>query len=206
LCFLKEQNKLNDARSDLLLIVGNNHSAITRLLKTSNKGGNMFNLPESSLSPVFKAQLNAQLSFFSDFSQQMLETAQRMNALNVQVVKTLLEESVASAKQIVETTDQRERISIAAGQVQPAAEKIRAYQQQVQSILAESQAGIAKVVETHMPETARATADAVRQGTQKASEEAVKAAQAQKETFDKMTMAAGQPAERSTQGNARPAH
>jgi phasin family protein len=167
----------------------------------------MFSFPESSLSDAVKAQLNAQFSFFAQFSDQMLDGIQKMNRLNAQVARTLFDESLAGAQQFFGSDDPYRTVSSAAGQSQPAVEKIRAYQQHVQNIVAETQAGIAKVVETHMPETTRASETLVKEATQKATEEAAKATQRHKEVIEKMTMPFNSGAERGGQGGApKPTH
>lgn len=167
----------------------------------------MFNFPESSISQAVKAQLNAQFSFFTHCSDKMLEGVQKMNELNTQVAKTIIDESLARAQQFLASNDQYGKASASAGQTQPAAEKIRAYQQHVQNIVMETQAGITKIVETHVPETARAAEAIVREVTERASENTVKATQRQKEALEKMAMPTTQAYERSAQGNvSKPIH
>lgn len=160
----------------------------------------MFNFPESSLSQALKAQLNAQFSFFTQVSDKVLESAQKINELNAQIVKQMLDESLSTAQQLLESKDTQQNISVVGGQAQPAAEKIRAYQQRVQSILVETQAGIAKIVETNMPETARAAEAVVREVAQKANEDTAKATQRQKEVMEKMSVPINPPSERTAQG------
>jgi phasin family protein len=163
---------------------------------------NMFNFPESSISQAVKAQLNAQFSFFTQYSDKVLDGVQKINELNAQVAKTMLDESLSTAQRILATKDQQQNLSVVAGQAQPAAEKIRAYQQHVQNILMETQAGIAKIVETHMPETARAAEAVVREVAQKATDDTARATQRQKEALEKVSMPITSPSERSAQGSA----
>jgi phasin family protein len=160
----------------------------------------MFNFTEQSLTPAIKSQLDAQFSFFSDMSKKMFESAQKINELNVQVAETVFEESLTSAKQLFAATNQNEALSIIAGQSQPAAEKIRAYQQHVQNILAETGVGMAKTLESHAPEATRAAEATVREVTQRASEETMKATQRQKEAVEKLTTPIKQNPERTMQG------
>lgn len=161
----------------------------------------MFSFSQPSVSPAVKSQLNAQFSFLSDISKKMFDGAQKINELNVQVAKTVFEESLATARQLVTSTNQNETLSIVAGQPQPAAEKIRAYRQHVQSILAETQAGMAKTLESHVPEAARAAEAVVKEVAQKSSEETAKATQRQKEAVEKLTVPIKQNSDRVAQGN-----
>jgi phasin family protein len=161
----------------------------------------MFYFNQPSISPAAKSQIDAQFAFFSDLSKKMFEGVRKMNELNVQVATTVFEESLASTKQVLSSTDHNEAISIVAGQAQPAAEKIRAYQQHVHNIFAETQAGAAHTLESHIPKTVRATEAVVNEVAQKASEETAKATQRQQETMSKLTTPIKPNSERTIQGN-----
>jgi phasin family protein len=161
----------------------------------------MFNFTQSSVSPAVMSQLDAQFAFFSDLSKKMFECVQRMNELNVQVATTIVEESLASTRQLLSSADRNEALSIMAGQAQPTAEKVRAYQQHVRNILAETQAGAAQTLESHIPKTVRATEAVVKEVAQKASEETAKATQRQQEAMSKLTTPIRQNMERTGQAN-----
>ena len=147
----------------------------------------MFYFNEPSISPAAKSQLDTQFACFSDLSKKMFEGVQKLNELNVQVATTVFEESLNSTKQLLSSNSSNEALSIAAGQAQPAAEKIRAYQQHVQSIIAETQAGAAQTLESYVPKTVRATEAVVNEMAQKASEETAKVTQRQQEAMAKLT-------------------
>lgn len=161
----------------------------------------MHSFSQPSASPAVKSQLKAQFSFLSDISKKIFDGAQKISELNVQVAKTVFEESLTSAQQLVASTNQNEALSIVAGQFQPAAEKIRAYRRHVQGILAETQAGMAKTLESHVPEAARAAEAVVKEVAQKASEETAKATQRQKEAAEMLTALIKQNNDRAAQGN-----
>ena len=157
----------------------------------------MFYFDQPQVSPAMKSQFDAQFSFFSDFSKKMFEGVQKLNELNVQVATTIFDESLSSTKQLLTSTDSNEAISIAASQVQPAAEKVRAYQQHLQNIFAETQASAAHTLESHVPKAVRATEAVVTEVAQKASEETAKATQRQKQAFEKLTTPIPSNAERA---------
>lgn len=161
----------------------------------------MFYFNQPSVSPAVKSQLDAQFAFFSDLSKKMFEGVQKLNELNVQVATTVFEESLASTKQLLTSTDRNEAISIVAGQAQPAAEKVRAYQQHVQNILAETQAGAAHTLESHVPKAVRATEAVVNEVARKASEETAKATQRQQEAMEKLTTPIQPTTDRASQNN-----
>jgi len=161
----------------------------------------MFSFNQPSISPAVKSQLDAQFEFFSDLSKKMFEGVQKVNELNVQVATTVFEESLASTRQLLTSTGRNEALSIIAGQAQPNAEKIRAYQQHVRNILAETQAGAAQTLESHMPKTVRAAEAVVKEVAQKASEETAKVTQRQQEAMAKLTTPIKQNIERAPQAN-----
>lgn len=147
----------------------------------------MNNFFQSSSSPAVKAQLEAQFAFYTDVSKKMFDSMQKLNELNIQVGQTLMEETLSSTRQVMQAEDRTEALSIAAGQAQPAAEKVRAYNQHVQAILAEAQVGIAKTAETHIPNATRTAEGVVKEVAQKASEQTAKVTQRQKEALEKLT-------------------
>src|SRR6476661_97463 len=161
----------------------------------------MFYFNQPSISPAVKSQIDAQFAFFSDLSKKMFEGVQKMNELNVQVATTVFEESLASTKQLLSSTDRNEAVSIVAGQAQPITEKIRAYQQHVNNILAETQASAAQTLESHIPKTVRATEAVVNEVAQKASEETAKVTQRQQEAMAKLTTPIKPNNERAGQNN-----
>jgi uncharacterized protein YqeY len=187
---------LNDREATASALV-NNVRQLFGLLKTSVKGMTMFNMPENPVSQAVKAQLNAQFAFLTQFSDKMLEGVQKMNELNARAAKSMLDESLASAQHMLTSNQQDPNYSVLSGQGQPAADKIRAYQQNMQSILVETQAGIVKIMETYVPETTRAAQAVVKEVAQRASEDSARAVQGQKEALDKMTMPMNAPSERS---------
>jgi phasin family protein len=157
----------------------------------------MFTLPESPISKAFRAQMDAQFSFFSQFSDKMLDGMQRMTKLNTQVAKTIVDESLANAQQALASNDQNGASSWSPNQTLSASEKIRGYQQHMQNIVAETQAAITAIVETHMPPDTARLAEAINESTKTAFEDPVKAATSQKEVLGKSAIPITQAAERS---------
>lgn len=147
----------------------------------------MNNFFQLSSSPAVQAQLEAQFAFYADVSKKMFDSMQKLNELNIQVGQTLMEETLSSTRQVMQAENRIDALSIAAGQAQPAAEKIRAYSQHVQAILAETQVGIAKTAETHTPNATRTAEAVVREVAQKASDQTAKVTQRQKESLEKLT-------------------
>lgn len=161
----------------------------------------MNNFFPSSSSPAIKAQLDAQFAFYADVSKKMFDGLQKLNELNIQVGQTLIEETLSSTRQVMQADDRTEALSIAAGQAQPAAEKVRAYNQHVQTILAETQVGIVKTAQTHIPNATRTAEDVVKEVAQKASDQTAKVTQRQKEALEKLTTPIPGAGERNQSSN-----
>ena len=159
-------------------------------------------LPSTSTSPALTSQLHAQIAFFSDVSQKMVEGMQKITELNLQVAKTLLEESATRSRQLLSAQSPNEGFSIVAQQSMPMLEKVRAYQQHVQKICADTQADVTKSVQSYMPESARATEAVVREVAQKASEVTTTATQRQQEAIQNITAATKQNADRVVEASA----
>ncbi|RJF96369.1 phasin family protein [Noviherbaspirillum saxi] len=134
-----------------------------------------------------KAHLDAQYSLIADMSQKVFETAQRINDLNMQVIKSALEESFSSAQQVIVARDPYEALSIAAANAQPQAERIREYQQNLNNIAARTQVDLAKTAESHFPNTSRTAAAVADEVARKATEETEKATSRQKAAMEKFT-------------------
>jgi len=80
-----------------------------------------------------------------------------------------------------------EALSLIAGQAQPSAEKVRAYQQHLADIAAGTQVDLAKTAETHIPQASRTAQELAREVAQKASEETQKVSQRQQAAMEKLT-------------------
>lgn len=162
----------------------------------------MFNFQETPISQAMKAQLDTQISFFAQFSDKMLEGMRKMNELNTQLAVNMMDESVVRAQQMFASGE----LPVKAMNGGPV-EKIRNYQQMMQNVVVETQAGIAKIMATHVPETVRACEAVVREVTAKASEDTAKATQRQKEALEQMTAPLAQAAERGAQAStSQPIH
>ncbi|WP_228535563.1 phasin family protein [Noviherbaspirillum malthae] len=156
------------------------------------------------VTPALKAHIDAQYSMFADLSQKMFDTAQKINELNIQAAKTLLEGSLSSAQQVIVAKDPYEALSIAAAQAQPSAERVREYQQHLNNIAARTHLDLAKTAETHVPNTSRTAAAVADEVARKGNEETEKAASRQKAAFERFKTTIDRGDEQKPQAN-RPA-
>lgn len=140
-----------------------------------------------SVTPAARTHLEAQLSFFNDMSKSLFRTVQQYSDLNIQLAQTMLEESTMSGQKFITANRPTEAIAAAAAHAQPTAEKLRAYQQHLSRIAADTQVDLSKVAEEHVQETsrtARALADEVARVT---SEETEKTLRNQQDAVSKFT-------------------
>jgi phasin family protein len=158
-----------------------------------------------SRSPAASAHLEAQFLMFTDLTKQLFGAMQKVNELNIQVAQTLMEETLANTRQVLSAKDPTEALSVIAGQAQPNAEKVRAYQQHLTDIAAGTQVNLAKTAETHVPQTTRTAQDLAEEVARRASEETEKATQRQRAAMEKLTTPIGKPGQPG-KGNAPGVH
>jgi phasin family protein len=141
----------------------------------------MYPFPQS-INPAVRTHVDAQTAFLNDMSKSMFKSFQQIFDLNIQLAQTMLEETTLASKQVLSTDRQTELLSAAASRAQPAADKLRAYQQHIARLAADAQVELARVTEQHVQNTsrtARALADEV---ARDASEQTERGLRAQQET------------------------
>jgi phasin family protein len=135
-----------------------------------------------SVTPAIRSHLDAQVAYFNDLSKSLSRSFQNLVELNIQLGQTMIEESNIASHKLLTTERPTDAISIAASSAQPAAEKLRAYQQHISRVAAVAQVELARVTEQHVQETsrtARALADEV---ARVASEETERSLRTQEES------------------------
>jgi phasin family protein len=169
----------------------------------------MYPFPQT-VAPAVKTHVDAQTAFMNDISKSWFRSVQQMLDLNIQLVQTMIEESTLASKHVLSADRQTDALSGAASRVQPASEKLRAYQQHITRLAADTQAEIARVSEQHIQNTsrtARALADEV---ARDANEQTERGLRAQQETLRQFSdpfargNGAASPSQRSPDGGAQP--
>ncbi|MFC5512640.1 TIGR01841 family phasin [Massilia jejuensis] len=130
--------------------------------------------------------MNAQTAFLNDMSKSLSRSFQEMCQLNIQLGQTILEESTLVGQQLLTTERPTDIISAAAVRAHPASEKLRAYQQHLSRVAADSQVKLAKVAEQHVQETsrtARALADQVANTTAEQADRAIREQEESQKNF-----------------------
>lgn len=114
----------------------------------------MFAIPEQ-FSAATKNQFESQLAIMNSLASTAFDSAQKIMDLNLNVVKSSLQESGSAAQQLFTAKDPQEFFSLSAAQAQPNAEKALSYSRHLASIISGTQAEFAKAAETQIAETNR---------------------------------------------------
>lgn len=124
-----------------------------------------------SVTPAVRTHLDAQTAFMNDVSKSLFQSFQQMCNLNIQLVQTMLEETALAGQQILTAERQTEVLSAAASRAQPATEKLRAYQQHISRLAADTQVDFARVTEEHVQNTTRTARQLADEVARNASDE-----------------------------------
>ncbi|GGY14035.1 TIGR01841 family phasin [Massilia dura] len=136
-----------------------------------------------SVTPAVRTHLNAQAAFLNDVSKSLSRSFQEMCQLNIQLGQTLLEESTIVGHQLLSTDRPSDLISVTAARAQPAAEKLRVYQQHLSRVAADSQVDFTHVAEQHVQETSRTARALADQVARSAAEETDRSVRHQEESL-----------------------
>lgn len=114
----------------------------------------MFTVPDQ-FSTVAKANLEAQLSMFTNLTSKAFESMEKMVDLNLNVAKASLEDTSIAARQLMTAKDPQEFFSLTAAQAQPTAAKAIAYGRHLAGIAASAHAEFTRAAEEQIAETGR---------------------------------------------------
>jgi phasin family protein len=114
----------------------------------------MFSFPEQ-LSVAARANLDAQLSMMAVLTKKAFESVEKVVDLNMNVVRSSLNDSIAATKQLLDAKDPQDFFTLTAAQAQPSAEKVIAYSRYLFGIATSTQAEFAKAAEAQIAETNR---------------------------------------------------
>ena len=139
----------------------------------------MYPFPQN-ITPAVRTHVDAQTAFLNDMSKSLFASFQKMCDLNIQLVQTMVEETALAGKQVLSAERQTELLSAATARAQPASDKLRAYQQHLARLAADSQVDLTRVTEQHIQtttRTARALADEVARDANEQTERSLRAQQ-----------------------------
>ncbi|PUA18173.1 phasin family protein [Glaciimonas sp. PCH181] len=114
----------------------------------------MFSFQEQ-FSAATKAHFEAQLALLNTLTTKAFEGVEKVIELNMSAAKASMEESSASAKQLLGAKDAQDFAAIASAQAKPNADKAAAYGRHLQGIATGTQAELTKAAEVQIAETSR---------------------------------------------------
>lgn len=135
----------------------------------------MFNVTEQ-FSAATKANFESQLAMLNALTTKAFESVEKVIELNVSAARASLEETSATARQLLAAKDAQEFFSLSAAQAQPSTEKAIAYSRHLAGIASSTQAEFAKAAETQIAEATRkvnALVDEVTKNAPAGSENAI---------------------------------
>jgi phasin family protein len=112
--------------------------------------------------PALKSHLETQVNFLTELSQKAFDSVRKLTELNMHLSRQLMDDWINLNRAVLQCPDQFQMTAAAMNQLQPVAEHLRSYQQQLMGLLASAQIDLARSAETYVPETtrsARAMAD-----------------------------------------------
>jgi phasin family protein len=124
-----------------------------------------------AVSPAAQNHIQAQVAFFNGMSRSLMQSAQQFSDLQLQFAQSFIEDSAATGEAFIGIGKPTELFSIAATRAEPAAMRLRAYQQQLSRITADGQASLIRVTGDHAEETTRAAREFTDEITRITSEE-----------------------------------
>lgn len=105
------------------------------------------------LSNATKSLFENQFATFSALTGNMVESVEKVVALNIAAAKASAEESTAVAKQLLAAKDPQEFLSLMTAQAKLNAEKVQSYGRHLAEIAASTKAELDKAVEAQIAET-----------------------------------------------------
>ena len=93
--------------------------------------------------PALKSQLDTQLSFMNELYQKTYDALRKLMELNMRATQQAMEDAIEASRQLMACSDPVQLVNTAIGQVKPAADRLRDYQQQLMGVLTGSQVEIA---------------------------------------------------------------
>lgn len=115
-----------------------------------------------------RSNLEAQVAMLTALTTTVFESLEKVVDLNLNAGKTSLEESAATAKQLLSAKDPQESLSLAVAQAQPTVAKVIAYSRHLVGIAAASQAEFSRITEEQFAEKGRRVAALVGQASKNA--------------------------------------
>jgi phasin family protein len=101
--------------------------------------------------PALRPQLETQLSTLTELAQKSYDMVLKLSELNLHLAQQMVEDTLNASRELMACSDPFQFTSIAMRQVQPAAEHLRSYQQQLVGVISGAQVELARAAEAQQP-------------------------------------------------------
>jgi phasin family protein len=105
--------------------------------------------------PALKSHLETQLNFMTELSQKTLDATRQVSELNLQVARQMIDAWLNLGRALLQAGDPFQMTQAAINGIQPAAEQLRSYQQQMMGLLARTQAELTRSAQDGIPAAGR---------------------------------------------------
>jgi phasin family protein len=105
--------------------------------------------------PALKSHLETQLNFVTELSQKGFDATRQVSDLNLQLARQMVDAWTSLGRALLQAAGPAQMMSATVSGIQPAAEQLRNYQQQLMALLARTQADLARSAQTNIPEASR---------------------------------------------------
>lgn len=108
--------------------------------------------------PALRSHFDTQVNFFTELAQRSVDSARQLSELNLRLAQQLMDESIATARQMLSCSDPYQAGNVALRGLEPVARHLRQYQQQLVALVSGAQVALTHSAETHIPEAGRSAA------------------------------------------------
>ena len=108
--------------------------------------------------PALRSHVDTQVNFFTELAQRSVDTARQLSELNLRLAQQLMDQSIATSRQLLSCADPFQAGNVALHAMEPLAHHLRQYQQQLVALVSGAQVALTHAAETHIPEAGRSAA------------------------------------------------
>ncbi len=112
-------------------------------------------MPSYSSNSAMRSGIDAQVNMMTELTRRSYDSVRKLSELNLHFAQQLMQDSVSATRQVLACTDPLQMASTFANAVQPAAQHLRSYQQQLIGMLTGAQVDLVRNAESLMPQGSR---------------------------------------------------
>jgi phasin family protein len=105
--------------------------------------------------PALKSHVETQLNLITELCQKSFDASRQVSELNLQMARQMIDAWINLSRSLLQTTDPAQMMSATVSGIQPIAEQLRTYQQQLMDLLARTQADLTRSAQSGIPEASR---------------------------------------------------